>query len=46
VVGGAEASPNGFANLTPAIVTDRSTWSISVKKPGRLGSSGTEWPLP
>lgn len=28
VVGGAEASPNGFLNSTFAISTDRSTWSI------------------
>lgn len=37
VAGGAEARPNGFANLTPARVDEISTRSIYVKNPGNFG---------
>ncbi len=38
VVGGAEARPKGFGNLTPATVTERSTSSMMVWNLGRRGT--------
>lgn len=41
VVGGAEAKPNGFGILTPAISDEISTSSIGVQNEGNSGVAGT-----
>ena len=45
VVGGADANPNGFSILRPIISVERSTASIAVLNPGRVGTDGTLSPF-